>query len=678
MGIFRKLPRLAIAMACVAALAGCSKNAEWPTYGGDGENHFSPIDQVNGATVGDLGLAWHYDIETPGTAVTAPVQADGVLYFASGLSIVHALDAVTGKLLWQHDTKVPENAGIELRRAWGSRGMAYAKGRVFVGTMDGRLVALNAKDGTLAWTAQTTEKGDGRYVSGAPWVYGNTVVIGHGGGDFGPVRGYVTAYDQNTGKQLWRFYTVPGDPAKGFENKAMEMAAKTWKGEWWKLGGGGTAWNAMAYDPKYNLLYLGTGNGGPWNHKLRSPGGGDNLFLCSIVALDADTGEYVWHYQVNPGESWDYNAAMDMNLATLEIGGKPRDVLMTAPKNGFLYVLDRKTGKFISAGQIAHQNWNQGFDANGRPIENSQARYPDGRPFMMVPGVHGAHGPDAMSFSPKTGLVYIPTLSSATVFIDPPGGVAGAKGSGVGAPPPEIVPPPQASGLLAWDPVRQKEVWRLPYKGMFGGGGSMATEGGLVFQGRITGEFAAYDGKTGKKLWSFTNPTPIRSQPISYSINGTQYVTVIAGSRYLTGQELDKVPDYRTERRRVLTFALGGKHRLPGGAAVPAPYQDNPAIRVDPARAQAGAMVYAGNCSVCHGFDVMSGGSAPHLLRSPVALDRAAFASVVRDGALLANGMPKYAELGDAELDAMFAYIRQRAREEIAKDKSAKGTQPSR
>lgn len=341
--------RLALLVTALT-LAGCTRDSEWPGYGGDGENHFSPLEQVNTDNVGTLGLQWHYDIETPGTAFTAPVEAKGVLYFASGLSIVHALDAVTGKLLWQFDTKVPEHAGKELRNAWGSRAMTYANDRVFVGTMDGRLVAIDAKTGKLAWSAKTTEKADGRYITGAPWVYDNVVVIGHGGGDFGPVRGYVTAYDQTTGKQLWRFYTVPGDPAKGFENAAMKMAAKTWKGEWWKFGGGGTAWNAMAYDQKYNRIYIGTGNGGPWNQKVHSPGGGDNLFLCSIIALDAKTGQYVWHYQINPGETRDYNAAMDMALSTIKIDGLSRDVLMTAPKNGFFYVLDRATGKFISAG----------------------------------------------------------------------------------------------------------------------------------------------------------------------------------------------------------------------------------------------------------------------------------------------------------------------------------------
>lgn len=669
--------RIGFALVSLTALSAGTPNVDWPTYGGDGENHFSPLSQIQTNNVKALKLAWFYDIETSGTAFTAPVASGGIVYFASGLSMVHALDAVSGKLLWQHDAKVPEHAGAELRMAWGSRGMVYANGRVFVGTMDGRLLALDAKTGTPAWTAQTTQKEDGRYITGAPWVFGNTVVIGHGGGDFGPVRGYVTAYDQTTGKQLWRFYTVPGDPAKGFENKAMEMAAKTWTGEWWKLGGGGTAWNAMAYDQKYDWIYIGTGNGGPWNQKLRSPGGGDNLFLCSVIALDAKTGEYLWHYQVNPGETWDYNAAMDMALETLMIDGKPRDVLMTAPKNGFFYVLDRATGKFISAGQIAQQNWNRGFDAIGRPDEDPAARYPDGKPFMIFPSVFGAHGPEAMSFNPETGLAYIPTNQGATVFVDPPGGVAKGSvalgaGNGVGEPPSEIIPPPSKSGLLAWDPIKQKAAWTLSYDGKFTGGGTLATAGGMVFQGLITGDFNGYDAKSGAKLWAFASGTAIRAQPISYSFKGKQYVTVIAGGRYLTGQELVKVPDYRTERRRVLTFALNGRARLPNDAQEPAPYQDDVAFRIDPIRVKQGAGVYAARCAVCHGFGAMSGGTAPHLLRSSVPLDLAAFNAVVRGGALLANGMPAYPELPEDDLDAIMHYLRDLSRSELAKPKTAK------
>lgn len=675
-----RLLTFAFALA-VLALAGCAGDADWPGYGGEGENHFSPLEQVSRQNVGQLGLAWHYDIETPGTAFTAPVEAAGVLYFASGLSMVHALDAVTGKLLWQYDPKVPEHAGPELRKAWGSRGMAYANGRVFVGTMDGRLIAMDAKTGKLAWSTQSTRKEDGTYITGAPWVYGNVVVIGFGGGDFGPVRGYVTAYDQTSGKQLWRFYTVPGDPAKGFENPAMKMAAKTWTGEWWKLGGGGTVWNAMAYDPKFNRIYLGTGNGGPWNQKVRSPGGGDNLFLCSIVALDADTGKYVWHYQTNPGETWDYNAAMDMALATVTIDGKPRDVLMTAPKNGYLYVLDRDNGRFISAGQIAEQNWNRGFDSAGRPQENPAARYSGGAAFTLLPSQFGAHGPEAMSFSSASGLAYIPTIQAATAFVDPPGGITNGRAqpntgfNGVGPMPPGMALPPAQSGLIAWDPVRQKAVWKHSFKGMWTSGGTLATAGGLVFQGLNSGQFNAYDAASGKTLWSFKSNTAIRAQPISYSVRGKQYVTVIAGGRYLNGDELLNVPDYRTERRRVLTFAIGGKDVLPASSQAPEPYQAAPGFRVDPALAKAGAATFVGNCAVCHGFRAMSGGTAPHLLRSSIPLDRSAFTAVVREGGLLANGMPAYPELTDAQIDGLLHYLRQRARDELAKPAAIKTAQ---
>lgn len=674
-GIFTGIAVLA------AALGGCGgRTVDWPTYGGDGENHWSPLDQIDDGNVGKLGLEWHYDIATPGSNFTAPIAVGGVVYFAGGQAIVHALDARTGKLLWQYDPKVMERAGAEIRGAWGSRGMAYANGRVFVGTMDGRLIALDARSGKLVWSAQTTTRGDGRYITGAPWVFGDKVLIGHGGGDFVAIRGYVTAYDQASGRQAWRFHTVPGNPADGFENKAMAMAAGTWTGEWWKQGGGGTAWNAMAYDPKYNRIYIGTGNGGPWNRKIRSPGGGDNLFVCSIVALDADTGEYLWHYQVNPGETWDYNAAMDMALAEVTIDGKPRDVLMTAPKNGFFYVIDRADGKLLSASQIAHQNWAKGIDMKtGRPIENPDARYPDGKPFMLFPSVHGAHGPEAMSFSPRTGLAYIPVNNAATVFIDPPGPLDkwtrmdGQRGNGgVGMPPAGIVPPPASGALLAWDPVRQREAWRIPLKGQFPGGGTMATAGGLVFQGRITGQFVALAAGSGKQLWSFDAQYPVAAQPISYGAGGKQYVTVIAGGRYLTAQQLANVPDYRTQQWRVLTFALGGKDRLPPKTVTPAPYQDDPAFRVDPGKAASGAMTFATRCAICHGFDAMAAGNGPQLLRSPIPLDRAALTSVVRDGALLVGGMPKFPELSDADIDSLRHYIRQRTREEIARETAAK------
>lgn len=409
----------------VLALAGCvlkkhgPDGADWPDYDGPTTTHFSPLDQINDHNVSRLGLAWHVDLDVGGSSLTAPIAVDGVVYLAAGASHIHAIDAVTGKPLWRYDPQAREAAGHKMRAAWGSRGIAYANGRIFTGTLDGRLIALDAKTGKPLWSSRTVGKDDARYITGAPWVYKDKVVIGHGGADFGPVRGYVTAFDQATGKQAWRFYTVPGDPAKGFENKAIAMAAKTWKGQWWRYGGGATVWNAMAYDPETNLLFIGTGNGAPWNQKIRSPGGGDNLFVCSIVALNADTGEYVWHYQTNPGETWDFNSDMDIELADLTVEGKPRKVLLHAPKNGFFYVIDRQTGKLISARNTVPVTWAKGIDIKSeRPIENPQARFPGGRPAIVYPSPYGAHNIEAMSFNPGTGLVYIPVMDQGWVYTD--------------------------------------------------------------------------------------------------------------------------------------------------------------------------------------------------------------------------------------------------------------------
>jgi len=660
-----------MAMLVASCVAGAPDGTDWPGYGGPDENHYSPLDQINAGNVGKLGLAWHYDIDTGGSSLTAPVAVGGVIYFAAGLSIVHAIDAVTGKLLWKYDPQVGVAAGQKMRAAWGSRGVAYANGKIFTGTLDGRLIAIDARTGKPLWSAMTIGKDDERYVTGAPWVFNDKVIIGHGGADFAPVRGYVTAYDQATGKQAWRFYTVPGDPAKGFENKAMEMAAKTWKGQWWKFGGGATAWNAMAYDPRYNRIYIGTGNGSPWNQKIRSPGGGDNLFVCSIVALDADTGAYVWHYQINPGESWDYNAAMDMEMADLTIDGKIRHVLMQAPKNGFFYVIDRETGKLISAKNIVPVNWAKGIDqATGRPIENPEARFPDGKAAIVYPSPYGAHNIEAMSFNPKTGLVYIPAMDQGRVYVDPAEGLAAWRyidgqriSNGIGAPPPGLTPRTPTAALLAWNPVTQKEAWRIPLKGMRGGGGTATTAGNLLLQGRATGQFTILAADTGKQLWSFDAQTAVMAQPITYLAGGRQYVTVIAGSRFPTAQGFAPEWNYTTQKWRVLTFALDGKDRLPAPETVDMPYVDDAAFNVDPTKADLGKGVFAQRCAICHGANALSGGAAPDLLRSPVPLDAASFTSVLHDGLLVARGMPRFEDLSAAEIDQLRHYLRQRARE---------------
>jgi quinohemoprotein ethanol dehydrogenase len=439
----------------IAASAGAAEaGRDWFSFGGDdSEQHYSPLAQIT-----RLGLAWSYDIDTF-DAYTQPLAVNGVVYFAAGHSVIHALDARSGKLLWQYDPKVAEapESQWRMRAGWGIRGIAYRDGMIFTATRDGRLIGVDARTGKLAWSVQTLDEdaSHGAYITGPPFVAGDKVVIGFGGADYSPVRGYVTAYDVKTGEKAWRFYTVPGDPAKGFENKAMEVAAKTWTGEWWKFGGGGSVYHAMAYDAKYGRIYLGTGNGFPWNQKIRSPGGGDNLYLGSILAIDVKTGEYAWHYQTNPGMTWDFNNAMDIELTEMVVDGRKRDVILHAPKNGFYYVIDRADGKLLSAEKFAKLNWAERIDmATGRPVINPDALYPDGKAFVLYPFPNGAHGVQAMAHSPQTGLTYIPVMEGGRVHTDP----ANLKdwkvrdgmfvNTGLGAVPPGIVTPPARSMLL--------------------------------------------------------------------------------------------------------------------------------------------------------------------------------------------------------------------------------------
>ena len=678
------LPVIALLAACTPGHQARRDGRDWPGYGGIDENHYSPLTEINDGNVGKLGLAWSHDINDGGSSLSAPIAVNGILYFASGYDHVRALDASNGRELWHVDLKATQKAGRKMRGAWGIRGLAYDDGQIFVGTIDGRLTAINARTGHVAWSVMTIGKDDERYISGAPWTFKGKVLIGHGGADFAPIRGYVTAYDQTTGKQLWRFHTVPGDPTLGFENKAMAMAAKTWTGQWWKYGGGGTAWNAMAYDPKYNRIYIGVGNGSPWNRKIRSPGGGDNMFLCSIVALDADTGAYVWHYQTNPGETWDFNSAMDIELTQLTIDGKPRDVLMQAPKNGFFYVIDRKDGKLISAKNFVPVNWAKGVDLKtGRPMENPQARFPDGKAAIVYPSPFGAHNIEAMSFNPGTGLVYIPAMDQGRTYIDPPDlhnfKVSPApviRNNGIGSPPADMKPRPPSSFLIAWDPRTQKEAWRVPYAGMRGGGGTLSTAGGLLFQGRATGQFKAYDAKSGTELWSFDAQTAVMADPISYRVKGKQYVTVVAGSRFPTALGVGQPEwNYRVNRWRVLTFALGGTAKLPAPDKSEMPFVDDISLAVSPAVAAHGAELYHQSCVLCHGVNAASGGAAPDLRQSGIVTDAASFASVVKEGALVTQGMPRFGELGAADIAALRQYLIQRARESATTKPAQNGRQ---
>jgi len=567
-----------------------------------------------------------------------------------------------------------------------NRGVAYANGRVFVATFDGRMIGLDAKTGKELWSAQAIAPGSTYFSTGAPLAFGDKVMIGNGGGDFGS-RGYVTAFDQATGKQAWRFYTVPGSPEENKGDPAMEAAAKTWSGEYWKTGTGGTVWNGMTFDPELNRIYIGTGNGGPYDSKLRSPGGGDNLYLASIVALDADTGKYIWHYQENPGESWDYKATPNIIAATIEIDGKPRKVLMHAPTNGFFYVLDRITGKVISAEKTGRVTWAKGIDLKtGRPIEEPNIRYETGLTEMW-PSSIGGHNWQAMSFSPRTGLVYIPVQQIGTRFERVKG--AGQKQGdnafnvmGLLVQPVTRFAEDGKGKLLAWDPVAQKLRWSAQLDHLWNGG-VLSTAGDLVFQGAADGRFSAYDARSGKRLWEFDAGLGIIAAPMSYSVGGKQYVSILVGyggSAASQGSAAHVGWKYGAQARRLLTFALDGDAKLP-----PSPPRDmtvhaldDPALVLNEADVEAGRALSI-RCAACHGVGLQSPGApGPDLRESAIALDPAAFKELLKSGAMMEQGMPRFEMLTDQEIAQLYAFIRARAREANGTRKPSSTAAPAR
>jgi quinohemoprotein ethanol dehydrogenase len=664
--------RTAIAWVDAERIANADAEPEnWLVHGRtNSEQRFSPLQQVNDATVNDLGLAWYVDLDTDRGQEATPIIVDGVMYSTSAWSKLQAVDAQTGVLKWQYD---PEVSGIwNVRACCGvqNRGAAVWKGRVYFATLDGRLIALDAATGDLVWEVLTTDQAQSYTITGAPRIADGNIVIGNGGAEYG-VRGYVTAYNLDTGEQAWRFYTVPGNPADGFEDATQEMAAATWTGEWWVDGGGGTAWDSFAYDPELNLLYIGTGNGSPWSRAIRSPGGGDNLFLASIVAVNAASGEYVWHYQTVPGDTWDYTAVQHMVLADLAIDGEQRQVIMQAPKNGFYYVIDRVTGELISAENIMPVNWATHIDLeSGRPVEVDGARYDETLATKKIsPGAGGAHNWQPMSYSPLTGLVYIPAKQQPFIYRlnteyerrsigfnhgvnnwDPFDEVAELA--------PEFGVDDQGH-LLAWDPIAQEEVWRVSHS-VSENGGVLSTAGNLVFQGNADGKLAAYTADSGQKLWSTNTQTGVLAPPVTYAVDGEQYVAVVVGWGAVfanaSGALLNPDGDKRNISR-ILAYKIGGTAELPPipvAAALPLP----PADFGSESQIQAGAALYARNCLICHGTGAASGGVLPDLRHSPMSGEPSAFAQVVLDGVLEDNGMVSFAEVINAdETEAIRAYV---------------------
>jgi quinohemoprotein ethanol dehydrogenase len=648
------------------------------------EQRFSPLTAINTGNAARLGLAWRFDLDTAARAQeSTPLVIDGVMYVTSAWSKVFALDAATGRELWVHDPKVPGKVAINACCDVVNRGVAAWKGRLYLGALDGRLVALEAATGRPVWQVMTVEPG-GRYtVTGAPRVIKGKVIIGNGGAEMG-VRGYVTAYDAENGRQLWRFYTVPGDPSEPVENPVLEKAAKTWTGEWWKLGGGGTVWDSMAYDPDLDLLYIGVGNGSPWNRALRSPGRGDNLFLASIVALRPDTGEYVWHYQTTPGETWDFTATQHMILADLAVDGRERKIIMQAPKNGFFYVLDRATGELLSAKPYATINWASAVDMKtGRPIETPEARYGEtGRPFMSQPGPGGAHSWQPMSYSPRTRLVYLPVMDMPFPYIPDAKfarrGLAWNTGVDFNAgslPQDEAIKAQLKDSLkghlAAWDPATQREIWRVQYEHPWNGG-VLSTAGDLVFQGDAMGNFAAFDARSGARLWSVATGTGILAPPITYEAGGEQYVAIEVGwggAFGLAAGELARDAHVATNAPRVFAFKLGGAAALPVPDNTPKRGLDPPPDVAPAAGIESGKAIYHTYCSTCHGDSAVSTGVLPDLRYSPDLGDADAFARIVREGVLEQRGMISFgAELSADDVERIRAYVIRRAHESLQTD----------
>lgn len=648
-------------------LAADAEPGQWMSTGRTySEQHYSPLTQIDRNNVSTLGLSWYADFNIPRGQESTPLVVDGVIYVTTAWSNVRAYDAVTGASVWEFDSEVDREWGVRACCDVVNRGAALWNGKVFVGTIDGRMIAIDAATGTKVWETDTLIRRDVSYsITGAPRVVKGKVIIGNGGAEYG-VRGYVSAYDTETGELAWRFYTVPGDPSLGFENDTMAMAAETWNGEWWALGGGGTVWDSMAYDAELDLLYIGTGNGSPWNQDIRSPGGGDNLFLSSIVALDPDDGSYVWHYQTTPGETWDYTATQPIMIAELPIDGVQRKVVMQAPKNGFFYVLDAATGEFISAQNFAAVNWAFGIDQEtGRPIENPEARYDQtGKAFAVQPSSGGAHNWHPMAFNPATGLVYLSAANSALVYaydrtwdpnplvsnlgIDP---AAGAAELGPNA----TADLPSGTFMVAWNPVTQQEGWRI----QGGSAGMLATAGGLVFKGNQNG-LAAYDADTGVELWKSADVhTGIVAAPVTFEHEGEQYVAVVAGR----STTYYYAPDYS----RLLVFELGATEQLPPPIQFTMPELNPPPSVAEAAQIARGENTYQDNCIICHGDVGNSGGIFRRGLFPELALSSALgspelFSAIVIDGVRAQNGMVSFANIiTPQDAEDIRAYLIERA-----------------
>ncbi|HEY8571295.1 PQQ-dependent dehydrogenase, methanol/ethanol family [Phenylobacterium sp.] len=682
-------PRGAAAVDFARQLAADKEPGTWMSAGRTyDEQRYSPLTQINAANVKNLGLAWYGDVDTERGQEATPVVVDGVLYITTAWSHVKAYDARTGQKLWDYNPKVDPAVGQIACCDVVNRGVGVWKGKVYLGALDGRLIALDAKTGREVWSVQTGETGGSYTITQVPRLVKGMVIVGNGGAEYN-VRGYVSAYDAETGKRKWRFYTVPGKPGDP-TTPELERARKTWNGEFWKLGGGGTAWDTILYDPKTNLVYFGTGNGLSWSRELRSPGGGANLYVSSVIAVNADTGKYVWHYQHAPGEEWDYDVTNPLMTADLKIGGKVRHVLMQAPKTAFFYVWDAKTGKLLSAEKFAPANWAFRIDMKtGLPVENPAARYGVNKPAIVWPAPLGAHNWHPMSFSPRTGLVYIPVTENNSGWeqlpadkfkINPRTYNTGTIGASEGIT--RLYAQPGApqrgnvrSYLQAWDPVKQKEVWRAANKD-YGASGTMVTASDLVFSGDHTGFFSAYNARTGEKLWSAPVQAKVVAAPSTYMIGGEQYVAILVGARGLpTG--VARTNPLSANNSRILVFKLGAKGQLPSqpvqAVATGGRTLDPPLMSGTNEQVIDGQGSYARVCAGCHGAAAIADKSIPDLRYSPTLRSFAEWDAIVIGGARAPKGMPSFKGiLAAGESENIFHYVISEANKGKAAEEAAR------
>ena len=636
---------------------------QWMMVGGTyEERHYSPLDEINRDNVSELNLAWYADYDVNLSQQGTPLYIDGVIYVSTAWSMVNAFDARTGELLWHYDPQTNREIVTKVCCGIVNRGIAAYEGKIYLGTLDGYIVAINANTGVEEWRKLTVDP-DAQYtITSAPRIIKGQVLIGNSGSEK-TARGYLGAYDAQTGEDLWRVYTVPGNPELGFETPQMEMAAATWSGQWWELGGGGTVWDAIVYDELNDLVIFGTGNGTPWDQRARDPEGGDNLFVASILAVDADTGEYAWHYQTTPGDTWDYDAMSPMMLLDLEVDGVERHVVAQPNKNGFFYMLDAGTGELLRGYPFTEVNWATGIDMDtGRPIEVPEARYDFENIYNLVPGVQGGHGWHANAWNPDTGYIYIATqrayfaMQSDANFTPNPTGNNLAINMGANFTYYRDNPdaPREFVGYVsAWDPVTGEEVWRGE-ENDGPTGGVLSTGGGLVFSGggNNTNEFRAYDTVSGEKLWSFDTQTGMVAAPITFEMDGKQYIAASVGINQ-AGNYF--APNYS----RLLVFGLGGDAQLPQPLTYTPRELNPPALTASQDVVTTGGQLYGQYCSVCHGTGGQQrGANFPNLMVSPMLHSQDAFDQVVLEGIRADKGMVSFADqFSDEESEAIRWFI---------------------